>query len=154
MSGVRAKGQTLIGCWVKDSLRKKIDAIREGSRSQFAREAIRDLLKAKGIQIEQGETDAPDRIGKGGPKRVNTTTTRLRYPTNTPQHTVLNEPSSALASKAAAVSDAAEHELLHHGPKLQHSPVTHAPISRKSRPSRGAAKPSKDKPSPQGSAPK
>jgi hypothetical protein len=108
MSGVRAAGQTLIGCWCKLSLVEKIDHQRgDLSRSQFARDAIGELLKSQGIEIETGETQAPDRKGKGRPKKY-TVSSRRTHAVALNDKTI---PSSKWLSRAeSAARRAAEQE--------------------------------------------
>ena len=54
-----------------------LKAIEEGrkqfralDRSQFIRDAIAEKLRALGIEYKSGEELRPDRMGKGGPKKL------------------------------------------------------------------------------------
>ncbi len=68
---MRSQGQTLIGCWCEKAFLLKIDEARGGqSRSQFCRDALKETLQRKGIKVGLRETTAPDRTGKGGPKKA------------------------------------------------------------------------------------
>src|SRR6185503_15063036 len=70
MPGQRTKGQVMIGSWCDEALVEKIDASREGSRSQFCRDALIEKLKRMGVEVQGILRIAPDREGKGGPRRV------------------------------------------------------------------------------------
>ena len=70
MPNARSKGQTLIGCWCDEEFVDKIDDARGiTSRSQFARDALVAKLKSMGIHVPVEKTKAPDRAGKGGPRK-------------------------------------------------------------------------------------
>jgi hypothetical protein len=70
MPNKRGAGLVMIGCWCENTFAAKIDAAAVGKgRSQFCREALTTKLKALGIPVDAWETNAPSRIGKGGPKR-------------------------------------------------------------------------------------
>ena len=76
MPGVRSKGQTLIGCWCDKDFVKEIDAARcHMTRSQFARDALLEKLASLGIHVTPDKAAAPDRAGKGGPRR-----STIKYP--------------------------------------------------------------------------
>ena len=77
MPGVRAKGQTLIGCWCDEDFVKEIDEARGSiSRSQFARDALLEKLVSMGIHVLPEKAAAPDRAGKGGARRGKS----IKYP--------------------------------------------------------------------------
>lgn len=66
----RAKGQTLIGCHLDETFLAEIDKARgPKNRSEFLREVIYDHLKSRGFVIPESVQFAPDRSGKGGPKK-------------------------------------------------------------------------------------
>ena len=66
----RSKGQTMIGCWCDESFVEKIDKARGGvNRSQFCRDALTEKLEGMGVKVDMFERYAPDRRGKGGPKK-------------------------------------------------------------------------------------
>jgi hypothetical protein len=68
---MRSEGQTMIGCWCEEALVEKIDRARGShTRSHFCREAIAEKLRALGFKVSDQEVAAPDRKGKGGPKRT------------------------------------------------------------------------------------
>jgi hypothetical protein len=71
MPGVRSKGQIMIGCWCETAFVEKIDRARGWrTRSHFCRDAIAEKLRTMGIKVPEQEVAAPDRAGKGGPKRT------------------------------------------------------------------------------------
>ena len=68
---MRSEGQTMIGCWCEQALVEKIDHARAShTRSHFCREAIAEKLRTLGFKVSDQEVSAPDRKGKGGPKRT------------------------------------------------------------------------------------
>ena len=70
MANQRADGQTLVGFWADENFTAKIDAARTGvARSQWLRNVIAEHLRKNGYPVPISETSAPDRTGKGGPKR-------------------------------------------------------------------------------------
>jgi hypothetical protein len=70
MPNKRAADLVMIGCWCENTFAAKIDAAAAGKgRSQFCREALTASLKDLGIPVDAWETNAPSRVGKGGPKR-------------------------------------------------------------------------------------
>lgn len=71
MPGEHSKNTQLLGFWADDELVARIDSVRDGARSQFMREAAVEYLVAKGVQVPENLRHAPDRTGKGGPKRTN-----------------------------------------------------------------------------------
>ncbi len=61
----------MIGCWCEEALVDKIDRARGShTRSHFCREAIAEKLRALGFKVSDQEIAAPDRKGKGGPRRT------------------------------------------------------------------------------------
>jgi hypothetical protein len=71
MPNQRASGQILIGCHVDATFAAQIDRARQGkSRSDFLREALFEHLLELGYQVPEILKFAPDRTGKGGPRRV------------------------------------------------------------------------------------
>lgn len=61
----------MIGCWCDEAFVEKIDRARgTHTRSQFCREAIAEKLRTLGIAVPEHEATSPDRVGKGGPRRM------------------------------------------------------------------------------------
>ena len=61
----------MIGIWCGADFVEKIDAARGAiSRSQFVRDALKELCGKNGVPVSEKSTLAPDRAGKGGPKKV------------------------------------------------------------------------------------
>lgn len=116
MPGVRTRGQTLIGCWCDENFVAIIDEARgHTSRSQFARDALREKLAKMGITVVLDATIAPDRTGKGGPK---------------PRRAGL--PNYALNDKPAASSGHGIFKTSHHGEAASVKP-TNSVVSRKAK---------------------
>lgn len=60
----------MIGVRVDDALLAEIDRLRGAmSRSEFVRRAAYDALKAAGSSLPGSIVSAPDRAGKGGPRK-------------------------------------------------------------------------------------
>ena len=60
----------MIGCWIDEAFAAKVDRARGAhTRSQFCRDAIASKLKANGYKVFDAEIYAPDRKGKGGPRK-------------------------------------------------------------------------------------
>lgn len=60
----------MISCWCSQDLIERIDRARGGlTRSQFCRDALREKLEQLGYKVEPWMSQAPDRTGKGGPKK-------------------------------------------------------------------------------------
>ena len=71
MPNLRSEGQIMIGCWCEQAFVEKIDRARHSrTRSEFCRAAIAEKLRSMGIDVSEREAAAPDRAGKGGPRRV------------------------------------------------------------------------------------
>lgn len=64
MSIKRTAGQVFIGCWCKEELVDRIDAVRAGSRSQFCRDSIIEKLHGMGERILKSDGQPPDRVKK------------------------------------------------------------------------------------------
>lgn len=63
MANQRAADQVFLGIWISASLAQKIETARKGvARSQWVRDAIADLLRAKGIEVQDIESAAPNRV--------------------------------------------------------------------------------------------
>jgi hypothetical protein len=70
MANQRAAGQTMVGFWADEDFTAKIDAARGGvPRSQWLRDVIAEHLVQRGFRVTSEETRAPDRKGKGGPRK-------------------------------------------------------------------------------------
>ena len=70
MPSQRDPNQQLLGFWAKQELLEIIDRARgDTSRSQWLRNAVLAELKRSGVTIPDSIGAAPDRAGKGGPKR-------------------------------------------------------------------------------------
>ena len=70
MPNQRAAGQSLVGCHVDAQFLAEIDRARGGrSRSDFLREALFLHLKQMGYRLPEAMKYAPDRTGKGRPKK-------------------------------------------------------------------------------------
>lgn len=70
----RAEGQVNVSLWIDQSFIDAIDGARKKqkfkmSRSAFIRWALSDYLKDAGFPVADNARFAPDRAGKGGPKR-------------------------------------------------------------------------------------
>jgi len=64
------ENQKFVGCYMTPDFLVQIDQARgELSRSQFLRDAIFEKLDSLGFAIAREKVIAPDRTGKGGPKK-------------------------------------------------------------------------------------
>lgn len=63
MVNQRAEGQEFIGIWVTSTVAQKIELARGTTpRSQWLRDAIAELLRAKGFEVTIDEISAPSRV--------------------------------------------------------------------------------------------
>lgn len=110
----------LVGFWADKAFAAKIDRARGVQpRSGFLRDALKEVLRSRGIQVADDEAGAPDRLGKGGPKT---------YPPYQGQRLELNEASSAPAPPKTEAEVVAALEKL--DAKLDQSPAAPVPIVR------------------------
>jgi hypothetical protein len=86
MPNQRAAGQKLLTVPCDEAFIKFIDENLDrtgySNRSQFVRDAIAEKLESLGIQVPGGASNAPSRIGKGGP---------VKYPEHKPGFFIMNE---------------------------------------------------------------
>ena len=82
----------MIGFWADPEFAAKIDEARKSvSRSQFARDALEEKLRAMHIPIAREKVIAPDRVGKGG------------RPSHRPKSAINSDQGARMAEGAALV---------------------------------------------------
>lgn len=70
MPGEHNENTKLLGFFAKRPLVALVDEARAGKgRSQFMREAAIEYMEARGVEVPPELKDAPDRAGKGGPRK-------------------------------------------------------------------------------------
>lgn len=73
MRPVRSPGQKLVPVPINEGLLRNLDdglrKLAYSNRSQFVRDAIYEKLTKLGSRIPRMMAQAPDRIGKGGPRK-------------------------------------------------------------------------------------
>ena len=83
MAGKHSDDTRLLGFYANNELVAKVDAARKTkglTRSQFLRDATVALVIACGIDVPDQIRGAPDRTGKGGPRRKPGTKRRTNRP--------------------------------------------------------------------------
>lgn len=73
MGPTRSPGQKLVPVPINEELLRDLDnglrKLAYSNRSQFVRDAIHEKLTKLGFRIPRMLAQAPDRIGKGGPRK-------------------------------------------------------------------------------------
>ena len=83
MPGTHNDETRLLGFYAAMELADRIDEARATmrlTRSQFLREAVVALVESRGVHVPEHLRFAPDRAGKGGPKKKSSTTARRNRP--------------------------------------------------------------------------
>ena len=71
MPGQHNEDTKLLGFYADLKLAAKVDEARgDTARSQFLREAVVEYMSSRGVEVPSHLKNAPDRTGKGGPKKV------------------------------------------------------------------------------------
>ncbi|HYG35352.1 MAG TPA: ribbon-helix-helix domain-containing protein [Clostridia bacterium] len=156
-----------------DKIDEAVKQLGYDNRSQLVRDAIVEKLVAGGIKVPPELSQAPDRVGKGGPRKVaplhRSHPTRLTYPKGSFHHsTVLNdahsEPplkdkgnldvSSAVTSALAKGQASASALVSNQTPESEPSQKVDAPSAGKSARGRGTGGRSNKQPAAPAAAPK
>jgi hypothetical protein len=69
--GKHSENTKLLGFYADKDLVEKLDQARgQAGRSQFLREAAVEYMAKHGVKVHESLRHAPDRAGKGGPKKL------------------------------------------------------------------------------------
>jgi hypothetical protein len=125
----------MIGCWCDEEFTRQIDAARGGlSRSQFARDALSEKLDDMGIEVPRERVIAPDRTGKGGPRKVS------RYPAHQAAPFAANDQPPKTETVAADLADVARAKVARAPQKSTPTASTDRATSKKERRVHGGQK--------------
>jgi len=103
MANQRDPNQVLVGFWADKEFAQKIDLARGlVPRSVFLRDALKQLLRDRGIDVSDLEAAAPDRRGKGGP---------IKFPEYKAESMSVNEGPSDAAIREQVISGTAQQGL-------------------------------------------
>lgn len=98
MANARAPGQKLLGFWSDQDFLDAIDRARgEVNRSQFVRDCVERGLADAGILVPRSVVKAPDRAGKGRPRKY-------LAPGEASQPTLLSNDGTPVSSRVAAAA--------------------------------------------------
>jgi hypothetical protein len=125
----------MIGCWCDEEFTRQIDAARGHlSRSQFARDALSEKLEDMGVEVPRERVIAPDRSGKGGPRKI------TRYPAPQPTPFGVNDQPAKTETVAADLADVARAKVARGPQKSPPTPAADRATSKKERRVHGAPK--------------